>query len=216
MAEKFHFATPDLIVCWARSSDSRVAKPFLVKGFSAADGKESFSFTAADDDRVQVTAFNQGKELAVAVEKANLLRIWDVTTQKLVREVKLADRPADLTWFWMQASADGKRFFIDGGGIWDGVSGKQVEALKYPFGGKDAGFVPSQDVYVFASNMARPDPNGSSVEAVAYDLTRKAVFARFSGHKNPITALAIAGNGKVMATGDQSGAVKIWDLGQMK
>jgi len=77
-------------------------------------------------------------------------------------------------------------------------------------------FMPTGSVYLCPSNHTRETKTGNSIDVVAFDATTKRFTTAFRGHEQGIIGLAVAANGKVLATSDLGGNVKIWDLSLLK
>ena len=121
----------------------------------------------------------------------------------------------------MMASPNGNWITLHRGNnpteILDGMTGKVVATLPTFLDlAYLPAFVPGQDVYLDASNVARQVKTGNPLDVAAYDINQQKTIATFRGHDRPIHSLAVSGGGKVMATGDDAGNVLLWDLGQLK
>ena len=46
-----------------------------------------------------------------------------------------------------------------------------------------------------------------------WDINSGEVLHRFTGHKAPVSSLALSPDGDYLASGSEDGAVKIWDMG---
>jgi len=57
---------------------------------------------------------------------------------------------------------------------------------------------------------------GSPMPIVLWDVATRKEVARLVGHRTAVEALAISGNGKLLASADQDGRVVVWDLAARK
>jgi hypothetical protein len=219
------FRSPDMVIGMARSGDWRAVKDFEVHEYEAATGKKLASSMASNDDRVHIgPPINQGRELVIGVEKPNLVKVWDLTARKLVREFPLTlpsrEGRGSATWYGFIVSADGKWIALERGSgppeIFRGADGKFVlelpEGMEYP----SHLFVPGRDMYVAPSNITREVKTGNALDFVAYDINQKKVRAAFRGHETGFLKSAVSADGKVMATGDEAGNVLVWNLAELR
>lgn len=220
------FLSNELIVSARPASTTGTKRPLAIRVFNASDGKQAFSFVAGDDDRVSISEpFNQRSQIAIAVENANVVKIWDVMKKQMVREFAVPDAGKALSKGrkWkpeMPASSDGKWLALGQPRIvelWNLEKGEKAQSLNMPFSSRGA-WISTPATYVCAGNMTRPQgqQTGESIDMVAYDLSREKIVASFRGHTALINAFAVADNGKVMATGDRLGHVHIWDLAKIR
>jgi WD40 repeat protein len=216
-----YFRSPDVIVAMSQSHDWSRAQKFHVRQYDAATGKDLGSFEASDDDRVHICApVKGGRELVLGVVKANQIKVWDLTTRRLVREFPLTPPRSAGSWSGFLASPDGTWLAFERGGtpteVFDGTTGSVVTTLPRGLGPYNSAFVPGRDVYLAPSNLARAVKTGPRHDIVAYDLQRRAVVAAFRGHEKSYLEVAVSADGRVMATGDEAGDVLLWDLGQLQ
>jgi WD40 repeat protein len=229
-----HFLSPEAIVAIRPAVNSTKQNRLIVKVFNATDGKEESSTVAGNDDRVSLSApFNQRGEIAIGVENENLVKIWDVRQKKVVREFEAPDPDPDKIptkgFKWkrdMPVSSDGKLLVLGqprSVEFWDALNGTKMYSVNSPFPARGAIVAP--DIYIcqgmYAGSLDKQTigpavGNTSQSIVVAYDLARGNIVAAFRGHPKAITAFAVSDNGKVMATGDAEGNLKIWDLDKLK
>jgi WD40 repeat protein len=220
VGDHFYYRSSDVVVVMKRSNDWRQARKFPVRQLDAATGADLGGFEGSDDDRVSICApVKGGRELVLGVEKANRVKVWDLSTRRLVREFALAPPESVGMWHGFLASPDGKWIAVGWGRagtqVLDGETGSVVTTLPRGLYAYNHAFVPGRDIYLAPSNLARAVKTGPCLDIVAYDLNRRAVIAAFRGHEKPDLQIALSGDGRVMATGDEAGNVLLWDLGQL-
>ncbi len=153
-----------------------------------------------------------GKKLATAGGK---LKLWDIATRKELSTFKADDRVG-----WVVFSPDGKTLAsrsllnrslgesVDTVNLWDASTGKEKAGLKIqPAVYGDIGFSPDGKLLALGGNA------DEKVVITLWDVTTWKKRAAFTS-ADPGTALSVAftGNGKILASGDRGGILKLWDV----
>jgi WD40 repeat protein len=226
------FGPPDLLFGFNSSSDTRNAGRSSILTIDAATGEKRAQFDVHEGVGILRTSrpFAEGRQVAVVHTADPVIDVWDLTTQKRVRQVKPpfetpGGRTAPIVNPTGSRMADGvppgTRLNGEkvGGGLvfWDGQSGESLAYLPDEGGNFRRDFVPGRDVFLMASNALREEKRGMPPEVVAYDLGKKAYTGVFrGGHQTHVTALAVSADGRWLATGDKAGTVRLWDLRQLR
>ena len=213
---------------WSRSMDWGKPEPFRIFQEEVPSGKKLGPYVACDDDRVDLALpIKQGRELVFVVPAQNKVRVFDFSTKSVTREFALAN-PREFRglgkftdWSAFAVSPDGK--WVAAMRIYLGKNPDPIEIFNETGSvvatlpprsvwERHGAFVPGRDVYVAPSSL-RPRVSG---EIAAFDINRNAFAAICVGQQAVVTALAVSGDGKVMAAGYADGAVSIWDLSKLK
>jgi WD40 repeat protein len=187
----------------------------VVKFYDVTSGKELSSFKGPVNG-VQSLAFApDGKTLAWGTPNNGAIGVWDVATQKEVRQLS----PGQAGPFYPNAvafSPDGKRLaarnYDHSMRIWDLAEGKEIK------------FIPSQSNSYTGSqcNLAfTPDgkhlASGLGMNTLGqWDLTTGQPVGFQAGHSGGVHVLALAADGKTAATRGYDNTVRLWDTGTGK
>lgn len=152
------------------------------------------------------------------MKKESRFRMWDFESQKMIRDVPVAEVKPKGLWFGFTASPDGKwaSMQVSGepsGKIYDAASGKVAATLPRGMGGGSCAFLPKRDILLVPSNFARG--KGKSSEMMAYDIQQKTFIAAFRGQDEWPPNFRVSADGKVLAVQDGDG-ISLWDLAQLK
>ena len=162
---------------------------------------------------------------SIASANSNKVRLFDIETGKLKRELKQSDDYARIQA--LAFSPDGKLLASASSGItpdvklWDVATGALKQTLtpyniKTGFGIQAAAF--SSDGRLFASG------NGNASTITVWDaktwelkltLKNSGLFAAITG-RGSVEAIAFSPDGKTLASGDEEGMVKLWDVSHLK
>lgn len=140
------------------------------------------------------------------------VRVWDVAKKSELRQME-AGR-SDGKWLARLAvSPDGKRIassFTSSGvrtttsvGIWETESGKLLDTIDVKAVPQAFAFTPDGKAVVVGDTAGK-------VHLI--DLEKKAVRRTFEGHRGPVLCLAVAPDGKTVASGGADTTVLVWDL----
>lgn len=185
--------------------------------------KELDRVKVGKDDRTRYAApVKQGRELVYALPREDLIRVWDMTDRKQLREFKLTGgQPLQppinhMSWTNFRVSQpDGKWVAVSRNfgapEIFSGETGALAAAVA------DHGwvweFVPGRDLYLTcAYTLGR---NGVP-DLAAFDIKTKKFVAVFRGHESQIYRLSLSEDGKTMVTGHGDGSILVWDLGKLE
>ena len=217
------FRPPGVVISLTGSTDWQKAAPLTVREFDATTGISLGSAVAATDNRVHASLVGKSAQhLVLGIQRANRVRVWDLFARTLVREFPLSSEPPKgiVTWNGFAASPDGKwlavRQDVKPLAIHDATTGAVVATLPAGVNAFDSLFLPDRPIYLTPSNIARADTSGTSVEVVVYDVSRKAFVAVLRGHDRPGLKLAVSGDGRTLATGDEEGNILLWDTSEIK
>jgi hypothetical protein len=225
-SEHFYFLSPDVLVEMHPSNDWTKAEKFKVSKYEASTGRELESFDAAEDDRVSIASpIKQNTEIVFAMPRAGKIGVSSLTTKNSVREFTYGT-PDPKSFGWgIMSSSDGKwlsvnRDITGSTAILDGESGAEVmtipKQLEFLNSQGRVSFLPNRNIIAGCSRLGNPPRNYAFVDMVAYDFVKKAVVATFKGHDAELERFAVSSDGRIMASGDKSGNVLIWNLEEIK
>ena len=215
------FRSPDRLICSSSIEQKGFRKKLVVEEYSAIDAKQKGFYTSEADDAniVNQATVNEGRELVFGDDRTNRIRVVDISSKTLVREIPLTiPTPKYRSWNGFHVSSDGKRLAIECNSAYyfiDGANGNVMAAL--PPSGLHSHwetFVPNRDVFLLACNVDKPY-TVDALEVAAYDLEKKTIFATFRGHRANIRMIAVSANGQVMASADQESNILVWNLGEL-
>jgi WD40 repeat protein len=139
--------------------------------------------------------------------------IWEVTTGKLLRKLNTAVAVENLSVSpngrWLAAQSYAKR----GGNsihLWEVETGKLVHRLS-PFSERTHAFVFSADSLRLAS-VGNTTGRGFHGEVHLWDLATGKEVRTFTGHKDQVVAVAMAPDGRTLATSSWDRAVRLWEV----
>jgi WD40 repeat protein len=174
-------------------------RPFHV-AFSPSGQSAAIDWMTKDE---QANFFHSGLEL-LSLETGKAIRTWPTVASIM-----------DLSF-----SSDGRRLFsadTGGVGVWDTGRGKAL--WHSPLLGGFAAAAPHQGHVL----RVLPVPGGKRVLSGGqdhmvklWDMTTGAVLATLSGHKEPITSLALSSDGKSLLSGSKDQTLILWDLAKGK
>jgi WD40 repeat protein/serine/threonine protein kinase len=143
-----------------------------------------------------------GNQLAAAL-RSGCVKIWDVATGQVVRNLYSDSWPASVTF-----SSDGHLLAsaeMDGAiKIWDAAAGRLIRTLRaHKVRAQEARFSPDGRFLASAGNDAM---------VKLWDVASGKDIRTFSGHEGFIFDLAYSRDGKRLATPSLDGTVKLWDV----
>ncbi|MBC9252555.1 hypothetical protein A9179_20005 [Pseudomonas alcaligenes] len=156
----------------------------------------------ADGDRVASIRFHSAsKHLLVGME-SGLVHIWDATQ----REARISLRAHPNRTDQLQFSRDGSSFFSnsyfdDVTRLWDSESGELLATIPDARGPVAPG--PREALYLIA---------GAHGELLLYDLEQRQLLAGRYKSLDGVTALASSPRGDLVAVGNASGAIQLWQV----
>ena len=168
-----------------------------IKSWAADTGKPGPEFRGHSDGVDQLVASPDGKILA-SISFGKAIRLWDVTTGKLLQTLKQPQRFPDLTF-----SPDGKLLacwcFDSAIALWDVASGKLLRSLK---ASRTAALVFSPDGKMLAT--------AEDCRILLWDTQTGKEHLDNPGHRSEIGSIAFAGDGKTLASAGADGSVYLW------
>ena len=159
---------------------------------------------AGHDDAVLAARFSVDGNRVVTASSDRSARLWDAKTQGLVNHFAEGHEflTSSAVFF-----AGGQRLATSAGDgstrIWNVAAGTEIEALVGT--GRTAAIDISPDGLWMAAA-------GTDYDLQIWDLQKSEIVAHLKGHVEPITAVAFSANGKLLATGDERGRGRIWNL----
>lgn len=228
------FGPPNLVICLWTNWNGKTSDRCTIQTAEATTGARRSEIVVHEGEGAgqvrRSKPFDEGRKVAVVHGRDPMVDVWDLATQRRVRQVKFPfEHPAGQAAPYVNptgtrmASGAPSGARLAGADVgtslifWDGESGEPMAVIPQAGGVYHADFVPGRDLFLMASNALREEKRQASPEVAAYDITTKAYTAVFrGGHTGYITALAVAPNGRWLATGDKDGRVQLWDLRQLR
>jgi WD40 repeat protein len=208
---KYEFRSPDVLVGVRLGEQEEPKRPnrLVIREYDAATGREKSNFDVPFESSVDVKlGLGGGGEVAVGFRKTSRVEIWNSSTQKKTRELT----PTDASLVDFEVSPDGKWVTAARGQsheVFDGKTGTSVFAL--PIGGSVGGFVPARDLYT-AKYIKVVDKFQVLHGYYVFDINRKEAVAILPADG---IVRAFSANGMVMATENDNGELRVWDLTQL-
>jgi WD40 repeat protein/tetratricopeptide (TPR) repeat protein len=166
-------------------------------------GAQLFSAT---DDSFQNSALAlspDGRVGAAAVDGHRVIRLWDTSTQQVVREIPVEQAPS----FQLAFSPDGKLLASASA---DGI----VTLWELPAGELHC-VLPGRCNYsspiCFMSDGKSLVSGGEAGTIIVWDLESRAPRHTLAGHSKSLTSLALSRDGKLLASASNDGTVRLWD-----
>lgn len=146
-----------------------------------------------------------GKTLATS-GRWGKLKLWDVATGK--EKSTLAN---NAFYGAVSFSPDGRFIGAVSGTIliYDVATSEVKRSLT--FSGTPAAFAFTRD-----SKTIITDSGSDDTKVIFWDIESREQRTKLGAHKAPITAVAVSPDGKLLATGDKDGWVRVWDLQTLK
>ena len=171
---------------------------------ATATSQELVTLSGQVGDDLQATFSPDGKRLAT-FSKFETIRIWDVSTGKVLKELFAIPIPNNYQVASVIFSPDGTRLATTGwfGGtkIWDTVSGQELLTLP-GYAAIDTAF--SMD----GKRLATADLDG---KAYIWDAASGQKLLTLAGHRAGLNKVAFSPDGTRLATADNGGVIKVWD-----
>jgi hypothetical protein len=176
------------------------------------------SVLAFSPDGSRLVAALSAHDTTAPGQQLVLVTGWDVASGKRLGEFRDATRgrdfgdrdrthlaPAGNNSGAVLATPDGKLWVAD---YERGVRGETLAELNPTLGRfTHPTFAPDGKTFAVGAPTERPD----AYEVRVYDWPRGKLRHTFTGHRAPITSLAFAPDGKVLASGSADGCVLLWD-----
>jgi WD40 repeat protein len=198
----------------AGGSDDFARPDGTVRLWDVAAGRELA--VLKHDHEVFCVAFSpDGKILAAASSSGVIL--WDLPKRKRLATLKVDGASV----FSVAFTADGKTLVSGGGSmmhdgqlkLWNVVEATAQTTLAHKIGSVSAVAL-SPDGNTLATGSAEIDDKFRALpgEVKLWDLTTRKERAALKGHANWVQAVAIAPDGKTLATGSMDETIRLWDL----
>lgn len=165
-----------------------------------------------------------GTELLFLNETLNTVGAWNISEQKIAKEVALpkllpGERP--LLYRFM-ASASGERFLLQRTGnsmeVFDWDSGAPVWKFKWAteYFRSMVRLHPSGKYLVMSCDLTKSGRTARENSIVVFDLAQDRIVASLVGHKGVIQGIVISENGEMAVSTDSLGVLLTWDLRQLQ
>ena len=145
--------------------------------------------------------FSPDGRLLATAGSDQLVRIWDIQANEQLHA--LAGHPHYVRA--LSFSPDGKRLASAGDDssirVWDTQSGEAIATLQRHAHWGDIAYSPDGKALLAASD------NGSTS---VWDASSFELIDTLEGHSDYVYTIVFSGNGKILATGERSGRVKVW------
>ncbi len=158
-----------------------------------------------DDNPVVAVAFSPDASRVACVSRIGLMRSFDTTSGKLLREIPPPRKGIAVAT--LDANAKLLAWIGDGGTIrtWDVVTGERVHPLR----DRELGRVAALDL---AENGLRLACSNNDSSAHVYDLETKERICVVTDPDLSIWSLAIDALGETLATASRDGVIQLWDV----
>lgn len=149
---------------------------------------------------------NNGQAIAIADDKT--IKIYNITTDKLIREFKDGHTKQILS---IDISKD-RKFLVSGGKdstviIWDFIQGKKLRSIKS--NGKITSVCISPDGLYLAYG-------GSENIVYTYDMIKSKLIYKLAEHSDDITSVAFSPDGRYLASSSGDKSISIYENGILK
>jgi RNA polymerase sigma factor (sigma-70 family) len=185
-----------------------------VRLWNAADGKEILCIEEDHGanagfllyDTICMVAFVlDGKAVATA-SLNHSIRIWDVTTGKLLRRL---GGPQHQQALWLAASPDGRTLAFDGRDgttrLADVATGQELRRLEW-----------NSHCGVFSPDGKTLALGSDGTAVPLFEVATGKELARLEGHEKGVSSLVFSDAGRTLITGGGDGSIRFWDVASVK
>ncbi len=177
-------------------------------------------------DVVRGVAFSPDNKTFASAGFDGTIRLWDATTKKAINKIVVAENSSEQVKVWTVAfSPDGKTLASGSSDnivrLWDVASQKKIAELKgHTYQVVTVAFSP--DGNTLASGSCANIPNGVCAQGgiILWNMDTKTAIgtlgkdvANFTGL---VYSVAFSPDGKTLASGDEGGALRLWDTETLK